>query len=44
LLLGGLTLMEVLAGLAVSTVIHRFPDRRILLLAVLLAVLAAWPA
>ncbi|NBV18376.1 MFS transporter [Janthinobacterium sp.] len=41
LLLGGLTLMEVLAGLAVSTVIHRFPDRRILLLAVLLAVLAA---
>jgi CP family cyanate transporter-like MFS transporter len=40
LLLGGLTLMEVLAGLAVSTVIHRFPDRRILLLAVLLAVLA----
>jgi len=40
LLLGGLTLVEVLAGLAVSTVIHRFPDRRILLLAVLLAVLA----
>jgi CP family cyanate transporter-like MFS transporter len=40
LLLGGLTLVEVLAGLAISSVIHRFPDRRILLLSVLLAVLA----
>ncbi|WP_215403153.1 MFS transporter [Janthinobacterium sp. JC611] len=40
LLLGGLTLVEVLAGLVISTVIHRFPDRRILLLSVLLAVLA----
>lgn len=39
LLLGGLTLVEVLAGLAVSSVINRFPDRRILLLSVLLAVL-----
>lgn len=40
LLLGGLTLVEVLAGLVISSVIHRFPDRRILLLAVLLSVLA----
>lgn len=40
LLLGGLTLVEVLAGLLISSVIHRFPDRRILLLSVLLAVLA----
>ncbi|MDN2669927.1 MFS transporter [Janthinobacterium sp. SUN026] len=40
LLLGGLTLVEVLAGLVISSVIHRFPDRRILLLSVLLAVLA----
>jgi len=40
LLLGGLTLMEVLAGLVVSSIINRFPDRRILLLTVLLSVLA----
>ncbi|WP_139842676.1 MFS transporter, partial [Janthinobacterium sp. GW458P] len=40
LLLGGLTLVEVLAGLLISSVIHRFPDRRMLLLSVLLAVLA----
>lgn len=40
LLLGGLTLMEVLAGLAVSSVLNRFPDRRPLLLGVLLAILA----
>lgn len=40
LLLGGLTLVEVLAGLVISSIIHRFPDRRILLLAVLLSVLA----
>ncbi|MGK5065286.1 MFS transporter [Janthinobacterium sp. LB3P112] len=40
LLLGALTLVEVLAGLLVSSIIHRFPDRRILLLSVLLAVLA----
>jgi CP family cyanate transporter-like MFS transporter len=40
LLLGGLTLVEVLAGLVISSIIHRFPDRRILLLSVLLAVLA----
>ena len=39
LLLGGLTLVEVLAGLVISSIIHRFPDRRILLLSVLLAVL-----
>ncbi|KAB8043817.1 MFS transporter [Janthinobacterium aquaticum] len=40
LLLGGLTLMEVLAGLAVSSMLNRFPDRRPLLLGVLLAILA----
>ncbi|MFM2088286.1 MAG: hypothetical protein RLZZ237_3155, partial [Pseudomonadota bacterium] len=40
LLLGGLTLVEVLAGLVVSSIINRFPDRRILLLTVLLSVLA----
>lgn len=40
LLLGALTLVEVLAGLVISSIIHRFPDRRILLLSVLLAVLA----
>ena len=40
LLLGGLTLVEVLAGLVISSIIHRFPDRRILLLSVLLSVLA----
>ncbi len=40
LLLGALTLVEVLAGLVVSSIIHRFPDRRILLLSVLLSVLA----
>lgn len=40
LLLGGLTLMEVAAGLVVSSVLNRFPDRRPLLLGVLLAVLA----
>ena len=39
LLLGALTLVEVLAGLVISSIIHRFPDRRILLLAVLLSVL-----
>ena len=36
LLLGALTLVEVLAGLVVSSIINRFPDRRPLLLAVLL--------
>ena len=40
LLLGGLTLMEVAAGLVVSSVLNRFPDRRPLLLGVLLAILA----
>ena len=40
LLLGALTLVEVLAGLFISSIINRFPDRRILLLTVLLAVLA----
>jgi len=39
LLLGALTLVEVLAGLVVSGIINRFPDRRPLLLAVLLSVL-----
>jgi len=39
LLLGALTLVEVLAGLLISSIIHRFPDRRILLLSVLLSVL-----
>ena len=39
LLLGALTLVEVLAGLVVSSIINRFPDRRPLLLAVLLSVL-----
>ena len=39
LLLGALTLVEVLAGLLISSILHRFPDRRILLLAVLLSVL-----
>lgn len=39
LLLGALTLVEVAAGLVVSNIIHRFPDRRPLLLAVLLSVL-----
>ncbi|PIG28644.1 CP family cyanate transporter-like MFS transporter [Janthinobacterium sp. 35] len=39
LLLGALTLVEVLAGLVISSIIHRFPDRRILLLSVLLSVL-----
>ncbi|QYG05753.1 MFS transporter [Janthinobacterium sp. PAMC25594] len=39
LLLGALTLVEVLAGLVISSIIHRFPDRRILLLSVLLCVL-----
>lgn len=36
-LLGGLTMMEVLAGTLVSAFIHRFPDRRIPLLASLTA-------
>lgn len=40
LLLGALTLVEVAAGLVVSSIIHRFPDRRPLLLGVLLSVLA----
>jgi CP family cyanate transporter-like MFS transporter len=40
LLLGALTLVEVLAGLVISSIVHRFPDRRILLLGVLLSVLA----
>ena len=40
LLLGALTLVEVAAGLVVSSILHRFPDRRPLLLAVLLSVLA----
>lgn len=40
LLLGALTLVEVAAGLVVSNVIHRFADRRPLLLGVLLSVLA----
>lgn len=39
-LLGGLTLTEVLAGLAVSAWIGRFPDRRKPLLAVLLVLMA----
>ncbi|MGK5078691.1 MFS transporter [Janthinobacterium sp. HLX7-2] len=39
LLLGALTLVEVLAGLFISSIINRFPDRRILLFTVLLAVL-----
>ncbi|WP_308924248.1 MFS transporter [Janthinobacterium sp. J1-1] len=39
LLLGALTLVEVLAGLVVSSIINRFTDRRPLLLAVLLSVL-----
>lgn len=56
LLLGGLTVTEVLAGLAVSAWIGRFPDRRVPLMAVLLVLMAglacliaaplplAWPA
>lgn len=40
LLLGGLTLVEVLAGLAVSCWIGRFPDRRKPLLMVLIALLS----
>ena len=40
LLLGALTLVEVAAGLVVSSILHRFPDRRPLLLSVLLSVLA----
>ncbi|AYH47823.1 MFS transporter [Dickeya fangzhongdai] len=39
LLLGGLTLTEVVAGLLVSLLINRFPDRRYLLLPVLLLLL-----
>ncbi|WP_187395066.1 MFS transporter [Pigmentiphaga aceris] len=39
LLLGGVTLMEVIAGLLVSALIGRFPDRRPALAAVLLALL-----
>jgi CP family cyanate transporter-like MFS transporter len=39
LLLGGVTLMEVLAGLLVSALIGRFPDRRPALAAVLIALL-----
>ncbi|WP_038488511.1 MFS transporter [Janthinobacterium agaricidamnosum] len=40
LLLGALTLTEVVAGLVVSALINAFPDRRVLLLTVLLCVLA----
>ena len=40
LLLGALTLVEVAAGLVVSSILHRFPDRRPLLLSVLLSMLA----
>ena len=40
LLLGALTLVEVAAGLVVSNMIHRFADRRPLLLGVLLSLLA----
>lgn len=40
LLLGGLTLAEVAAGLAVSIFVGRFPDRRPLLLAVLAMLIA----
>jgi len=39
-LLGTLSAMEVVAGLAVSTLVHRFPDRRPLLTVVILFVLA----
>ncbi len=39
-LLAGMTVTEVVAGLGVSTVVGRFPDRRGLLIAVLLCVLA----
>ena len=39
-LLGALSAMEVVAGLAVSTLVHRFPDRRPLLTIVILFVLA----
>lgn len=39
LLLGGVTLMEVTAGLLVSALIGRFPDRRPALAAVLIALL-----
>jgi len=38
--LGALTLTEVLAGLLVSGFIHRFPDRRAVLVVVVLLVLA----
>ncbi|MEH2920334.1 MFS transporter [Samsonia erythrinae] len=40
LMLGGLTLTEVISGLLVSTFINRFPDRRQLLIPVLLTMLA----
>ncbi|MCW2473367.1 MFS transporter [Candidatus Symbiopectobacterium sp. NZEC151] len=39
-LLGGLTLTEVCAGLAVSALISRFPDRRMLLVPILVLLLA----
>ena len=39
-LLGGLSAMEVVAGLAVSVLVHRFPDRRPLLTFVILLMLA----
>ncbi len=39
-MLAWLTLTEVVAGFAVSALIHRFPDRRLPLLVVLLALLA----
>lgn len=39
-LLGGLTLTEVCAGLAVSTLISRFPDRRMLLIPILVLLLS----
>lgn len=40
LLLAGLTVAEVVSGLLVSAFIHRFPDRRVPLAAVLLSLLA----
>lgn len=43
-LLGGLTLTEVCAGLAVSALINHFPDRRMLLVPVLLMLLAGMAA
>lgn len=39
-MLGGLTLTEVCAGLTVSALISRFPDRRLLLIPILVLLLA----